>query len=425
MTRPKFERDALKNQKPDIPDEINSLQEYKAVCASNGITNSILHRQKYKEVPGLLAHPERKFKNEWVSYKDTFGVPEYYPYAELKMMVLNWHVSSQAEYKSYARDLNDERVPIDPQGVYGHEWENWYKFLGKEEPYQVKYISQKYKVWAEKITKFMTVALGGKTKLSLLCRFVRIYIERHDKSETPEAFLTQQKVNLKPLKQELEGLDTDNMRRNMILAVNEFLDFVLDNDLTDEDDETGEIIRVMGARNPLALLTTEQSVTNPQRSESAKPCLQYYFVRKAQDWIIPKCTTNFRELRHIQVFDSDWFAVDKSFIDRQDPDCVFKKVGNQFYIWSPISWLHTYTLTKVPLRGRQIAYNDSGEADLEIPDICENGHLVWKKNNSPFAGLTKDQSFVRKLSDSQVGMYITTNKTNNKVSDQNRPFFFS
>ncbi|MDC0603540.1 VPA1269 family protein, partial [Aliiglaciecola sp.] len=106
----------------------------------------------------------------------------------------------------------------------------------------------------------------------------------------------------------------------------------------------------------------------------------------------------------------------------QDPDCVFKKVGNQFYIWSPISWLHTYTLTKVPLRGRQIAYNDSGEADLEIPDICENGHLIWKKNNSPFAGLTKDQSFVCKLSDGQVGMYITTNKTNNKGKGYSIPW---
>ncbi len=64
------------------------------------------------------------------------------------------------------------------------------------------------------------------------------------------------------------------MRRNLIIAVNEFLDFVITNDLTSEDEETGEIIRVMDARNPLSLLSNSASVMSPQRAESTKPCLQ-------------------------------------------------------------------------------------------------------------------------------------------------------
>jgi hypothetical protein len=81
----------------------------------------------------------------------------------------------------------------------------------------------------------------------------------------------------------------------------------------------------MDARNPLQLLADDKSVTTPILNESTKPCLQYYFVRKVQEWIIP-----------------------------------VGKQGCQFYLWSPIDWIHTYALTKVQLRGRQMACNASG-----------------------------------------------------------------
>jgi hypothetical protein len=54
----------------------------------------------------------------------------------------------------------------------------------------------------------MKQAYGGGTKVIHLCRFVRMYVEKHDK-----------------------------IRRNIIIAVNEFLNFVISNDLTDEDEK--------------------------------------------------------------------------------------------------------------------------------------------------------------------------------------------
>ncbi len=207
-----------------------------------------------------------------------------------------------------------------------------------------------------------------------------------------------------------------------VRAVNEFLNYVINNDLTDEDEETGEIIRVMDARNPFQLLSEDKSVSAPNRNETTKPCLQYYFVRKAQEWILPEEAKTFKDLVHLQKFDTDWIKVSGDIVDFSDSDCVFRKQGNQYYLWSPIDWIHTYALTKVPLRGRQIAYNDSGEGDSEIADLDENGNIKWIKNTGLLAGTTKNQGFIKKLPDENIGMYVTTNKTSNNSAGYSIPW---
>ena len=204
--------------------------------------------------------------------------------------------------------------------------------------------------------------------------------------------------------------------------MNEFLNFVISNDLTVEDEETGEIIRVMDARNPFQTLIEDKSVTSPTRSESTKPCLQYYFVRKAQEWIIPNSAKTFRDLNHLQKFDTDWIKISRNLIDYSDPDCIVREQGGQYFLWCPIDWMHTYALTKVPLRGRQIAYNDSGEGDNELADLNENGDITWVKNHTPLSGTTKTQSFIKKFPNGNIGMYVTTNKTSNSGAGYSIPW---
>lgn len=268
----------------------------------------------------------------------------------------------------------------------------------------------------------MKQAFGGGSKVSHLCRFVRMYVEKYDKSRSPQELLTKKRVNIRPFREELKQLPTDNFRRNIIRVVNEFLNYVINNDLTDEDEETGEIIRVMDARNPFQLLSEDKSVSAPNRNETTKPCLQYYFVRKAQEWILPEEAKTFKDLVHLQKFDTDWIKVSGDIVDFSDSDCVFRKQGNQYYLWSPIDWIHTYALTKVPLRGRQIAYNDSGEGDSEIADLDENGNIKWIKNTGLLAGTTKNQGFIKKLPDENIGMYVTTNKTSNNSAGYSIPW---
>ena len=416
------QRQSLRRANNEEINECKSLSDVKAICQEYGIRNSVEYRQKYRKIPGLPAHPERVFKDEWVSFYDLLDIPVPYSYEELVELIKPKKLSSKSAYTRYVKETADDKMPLDPQGVYESEWQNWYQFLGKDEPFKPDFIKPEFYLWSEKIREFMKSALGGESKINYLCRFVRYYIEKHDKSPSPEAFLTKEKPNIKPFKLELEKLKTDNMRRGVIIAVNEFFEYVITHHLTEEDPDTGEIVRVMEARNPFALLLNAKSVTSPIRSESTKPCLQYHFVKKAQSWIIPPHAKTFRDLKHLHGFDADWVKVSKSQVDLLDEDCVYKKIGNQFFIWLPINWIHTYALTKVPLRGRQIAYNDSGEADEFIADLDDSGKITWIKNQSRLAKLTDKQSFIKRMDGDQMGMFITTNKTNNRGEGYSIPW---
>lgn len=400
----------------------SSLAELKAICKAHGIKNSVDYRQQYKDIPGLPAHPERLFSHEWSSYTEFFDIPQPMPYNELKRKAQAKGIKNQKEYKAWVKELNDPSYPRVPHDYYQDEWENWYDFCGKEKPFKPEYISKPYRAWAEKIQEFMKQAHGGGSKVTHLCRFVRMYVEKHDNSYSPQELLTKERVNIKPFREELKKLPTDNYRRNTIIAVNEFLNHVISNDLTDEDEETGEVFRVLDARNPFQLLADDQSVVAPTRSETTKPCLQYYFVRKAQEWIIPEGAKSFQDLAHLQRFEADWVKVPSHLVDYSDPDCVVRKLGKQHFLWCPTDWVHTFALTKVPLRGRQIAYNDSGEGDREIAELSNEGKIIWVKNTSPLAGTTKKQSFIKRLADGNLGMYVTTNKTSNNSAGYSIPW---
>ncbi|MGQ2966899.1 VPA1269 family protein, partial [Methylophilus sp.] len=100
-----------------------------------------------------------------------------------------------------------------------------------------------------------------------------------------------------------------------------FLDYVIENELTFEDEETGEIERVLDARNPFLYVPTNQ-YSSSAPNETTKPYLQYHFVKKAQEWLVPHHEKSFKDLKHLQVFDADWIQVDESLIDRNDKNCV-------------------------------------------------------------------------------------------------------
>ncbi|MBE0470716.1 MAG: integrase [Methyloprofundus sp.] len=422
MIKPRSLRRTTEDSKLKFQLQRFSLAELKAECKKLGITNTVEYKRRYKEIPGFPAHPERVYANEWQGYKEFFDMDDFIPYQDLLKIIHPLNLKNANEYKKFVRTTNDPTIPFDPQTVYGSEWTNWYRFLGKVEPFKPDFIPPKYSEWAQRINEFIKQARGGGTKVSHICRFVRFYIEKHDKSRSPEEFLTQGTFDLKPFRKVLDNFETDNLRRNLILAINEFLDYIINKYLTIEDEDTGEIVRVMDARNPFTFFLTDQSVTTPQRSESTKPCLPYHYVKKAQNWIIPSNAKHFSDLKHLQKFEADWIKVNRKTINQSDPDCVYRKINGQYFLWIPMDWIHTFSLTKVPLRGRQIAYNDSGEADEYIADINELGNVYWIKNNSPFAGMTKNQSFIKRMPSDELGMFITTNKTSNNGQGYSIPW---
>jgi hypothetical protein len=68
---------------PEIFDRPSTLAELKALCKQLGINNSVEYRNRYRDIPGLVAHPERVYSEEWVSYCDLFDIPEFFTYEDL------------------------------------------------------------------------------------------------------------------------------------------------------------------------------------------------------------------------------------------------------------------------------------------------------------------------------------------------------
>ena len=302
-------------------------------------------------------------------------------------------------------------MPISPDEVYDGEWRNWYVYLSKEEPNATKYIHEPYLKWKVAINEFLKTARGGQTKEAQLCRFLRLFIQPRELGISPEIFLTGKKYEEASFVQLLNGDEIGSKKRGFYVAVVEFLDYVLRKNLVLEDEESGELVAIEGAKNPFKDLTVNFNNEKIKLDETCKPALPYQYVEAVRNWMIPSSSETFGDLKHLHSYSADWITVDPKLIDINDPDCVFKNVGGKTIIWCPIYWLHTYTLASVPARGKQIAYNDSGEADSEIPVIMTGKKIIWVKNDSSIAGATTNQGFIKKYPKGEIGMHFTSNKT--------------
>ncbi|MGH1431801.1 MAG: gamma-mobile-trio integrase GmtZ [Neptuniibacter sp.] len=395
-----------------LPTEYHSLKDVKTAVKILGITDSKSYREVYKSYPPLPAHPDRIFKDEWVDWYELCDITRPYSYDKAVALIAPRKLSSKREYLDFITQSDDPRIPKTPDQVYKDRWVNWYVYLGTREPYRIKNIRSPYTQWADCIQEFLKGARGGGTKESHLCRFVRHYIQAHEMGESPQKFLTLEKKDIRPFKRWLEVNQSKGLAYKTLTSVNEFLDFVVHEYLTDEDEETGELVLVANTHNPFSNLSVDnQPQTSSNPGESVKHALAYQYVAAAKEWMIPVGTKSFSDLTHLHAFSADWFDIDLDKVDKSDPNCVFRKHEGQCQIWFPVYWMHTYALMSVPARGRQIAYCDSGEADELIPVITASGSIGWETNNSPLAGKTNNQSFIKHYENGELGVYFTSNKT--------------
>jgi hypothetical protein len=407
-----------------LPIELYSLSQLKHACKVLAISNTKIYRslrKKYK----LPAHPERQFE-DWIDWYDLLDIPRPYDICELKKLLTKYKCKKIAEYQKLRVELQDPRIPSSPEETYkGNGWTNTFDFFGKPRPYQVKYFLPGWKLWGESISEFLRSARGGDTKAKDLCEFVREYIEPNSLENAPHAFLTRGKNNIQPMLELFEKVSIQR-KKKWLFSINEFLNWIITNDLTLEDDETGEVSRLKGAKNPFSHINYDGENYAVTSNETDKLSLPYQYVKQGREWIFPSNSIeqkiSYADLYDLQKFSADWIQIsDVSLINSFDPDCVFKVVGEKTFIWVPIYWTYTYALMQLPARGMQIVYSDSGEADSEIPHI-EKGNVVWKKNNSSFAGLTKRQSMVSKMPGDEYGVYYTSNKTHFNGKGYSIPF---
>ncbi|MDK9762897.1 tyrosine-type recombinase/integrase [Vibrio sp. D420a] len=408
-----------------LPSEVSNLKQFKTACAILKIKDSSQYRVAQKNFPQLPSKPEKRIPH-WNNWYDALDIPRPYEYDELVALVRHKGVSSLAEYAKFRAESSDPRMPAKPEEYYqGKGWTNAYDFWGAKRPYQVKYFTDEWFLWAEMIKEFLKSARGGDTKAKDLCEFVREYIEPNGFEISPLEFLTRRSTNIQPMLNLFEQVPVTR-RKKWAFSINEFLDWVISSYLILEDSDTGEITRIKGAKNPFSLINFS-GVTVPQVvNETDKMALPYQYVKAGREWIFPLDSVekklSFRDLAHLHRFSSDWVQInDSSLLDKNDPDCVFKVENGKTYLWFPAYWTYTYSLMQLPARGMQIVYCDSGEADQELADF-KNNKVVWKKNRTMLAGLTNRQSMVSKLGQEEFGVHYTSNKTKFDGSGYTIPF---
>lgn len=228
----------------------------------------------------------------------------------------------------------------------------------------------------------------------------------------------------------------------------DFIDWVIKEKFSVEDD-LGNKLTPAEFQNPLTKYLPE-SIKLSQRNESDKNVLPYRYIKDLRNILCPPNATCFKDLKFAQsAGDSiraggDWFIVDESVIDKNDPDCVYrfrkaskyelknKELSDEVYeMWFPGSTVVLLTKLLLPLRTYQIRMLDSGEMDTyKYVQPMRNMVGEWIKNDSHLSQGTERNPFergvLRKFKDQttqleMTGFFINTNKTadiNKEESDK-------
>ncbi|MGX9133810.1 gamma-mobile-trio integrase GmtZ [Rummeliibacillus sp. JY-2-4R] len=228
----------------------------------------------------------------------------------------------------------------------------------------------------------------------------------------------------------------------------EFVDWIIAEKFSVEDD-LGNKLTPAEFKNPLIKYLPD-SVKSSQRNESNKNVLPYRYIKYLRNILCPPNATCFKDLKFAQSAGDasrtggDWFIIDKSVIDENDTDCVYrfrktskyeqrrKGLSEEVYeMWFPGTTVLLLTKLLLPLRTYQVRMLDSGEMDTyKYVQSIRNVAGEWIKNDSHLSQGTERNPFergvLRKFKDKttqleMTGFFINTNKTadiNKEESDK-------
>ncbi len=222
-------------------------------------------------------------------------------------------------------------------------------------------------------------------------------------------------------------LSVDEIKFNNIAS--DFLDWVLLHKLSFEDEHGHSVVPIQ-LHNPIPRLTFAGRLS---RTESVYAPLSIRYIKELRTMLAEG--PHFRDWMWAQSAISteaggggDWFIVDPCFVNRDDPDCVWRKRKTTSYernnyqrpqyvteLWSPVRAMALYLKLELPLRTHQVFMLDSGEADTwRYMHGPKGGEFVV--NDSPLATGSESRPyqrgvFHRSQREAGAGLYINTNKT--------------
>jgi len=222
------------------------------------------------------------------------------------------------------------------------------------------------------------------------------------------------------------------IKQNTYVA--DFIDWVLQQKLSVEG-EHGERVVPGVFHNPIERLS-QAGIGVP--SETVKNALPMLYIRRLRKILAEGLT--FRNWKWAQETTDaegrggDWFIVDSTLVNRDDPDCVWRERRLTWRerknknlpevvteIWSPVRVMVLYVKLELALRTHQVRFLDSGEGDTwRYAWDAQGGR--FEINDTPFTSGSEAHPnqrgvFHRQAAAKGAGLFINTNKT----ADINKP----
>jgi hypothetical protein len=298
-----------------------------------------------------------------------------------------------------------------------------------------RYLPKAYSEWIA-IAKEYSNRRSNISRKEILTRlFIRDYLIKNNQPCQPGKFFLKSH-NPVDMEDFFENIVPSDKNVSSINILREFIEYVFKGCCQDEDPDTFEIITLPGFINQWNAIYSldDDDITMTERlSQSNKPPLPMNYLDDAANFLISPEANSFSDVNHL---DADWYQVDESIIDKKDPDCVWRIVkyarGEQYQMWSPVRTCGLFILFRMPFRGQQICWLDSGEADEEIPVLNDKNEVEWIKNESELVNAfnkhKKPQGFLKRFKNQTekyiddkgkdanryidiIGSNVTTNKT--------------
>lgn len=237
--------------------------------------------------------------------------------------------------------------------------------------------------------------------------------------------------------------DTYSTKQNN--EVCDFIDWLISEYYTEPDDN-GDMVALF--QSPFNKVKHKAN-----KLETVYNSLPYAYIKRLRNMLCPMPFGNFKDWRWA-IEESDkientarhfkgWMFVDKSIIDKNDPDCVWKSIvltknkslrmdgvlrtyhagDTLYFIWSPVRAMALYLKLQLPLRTYQVRMLDSGEGDTWR---YENKSWVTNNKHTFVEGSEKrpwQKGIFRRIKtpdigDIMTGLYINTNKTADRNKDE-------
>lgn len=392
---------------------------------------------RYREDPRLVSNPFKVYANAgWDGWADYLSseIREIYPtYAEARLAVQQLGIKTTTEYASRCKE--DPHLPVVPYVFYATGWIDWYDFLGNYKPivFSKEYpkIWKDMELWLENETNLPSKLLALKSFLGGFCAPLNL------PDETRYLLVRENNFDTEAYQLFITNL-ADSARLKTHRVITYFFRWALDKYCTDKSED--ERVIIPGCRNPFDTILAgfSDSLQFSKPSQSTKLPLGYEYILRAREYLVPNGDQvfinrpSFTDLSHLQSFFNsrvDWVDIDRSLVDFDDPSCVWRLAEgvirdvdgtrrklDVYQIWSPVRFVALYTLLRFPLRGQQILWLDSGEADNEIAvfDTVAGG-IGWRDNTESPAGKgsnkRRPQGVLQRGESGQAKLYVTTNKT--------------